>query len=114
MSVCNNVVFPRNVFKAVAWSLCCYPGDKTYKVVHPKPLCPRWVSVAESLGWYSCLLQVCVNLPVSELDTGVLEKLLTKGHLEFLSSCCFCDLVWFLVSQKALFLGFVAAFSLAL
>lgn len=43
-----------------------------------------------------------------------LETLLTARLLVFLSSCCFCDLVWFLVSQKALFLGSVAAFSLAL
>lgn len=43
-----------------------------------------------------------------------LEKLLTEGLLGLLSSCCFCDLVWFLVSQKALSLSSVAAFSLAL
>lgn len=44
----------------------------------------------------------------------VFRKLLTEGLLGLLSSCCFCDLVWFLVSQKALFLSSVAAFSLAL
>lgn len=34
-----------------------------------------------------------------------LGKFLTEGLSGFTSSCCFCDLVRFLVSQKALFLG---------
>lgn len=39
-----------------------------------------------------------------------LGKFLTEGFSGFTSSCCFCDLVWFLVSQKALFLGSCCCF----
>lgn len=81
---------------------------------HLKPSRPRLVFLpGESLVGAHVISGMC---QAARFRAGhrCLEKLLTKGLLGFLSSCCFCDLLWFLVSQKALFLGFVAAFSLAL
>lgn len=83
-------------------------------VVRVKPSCPGRVLVEENLGWCSCHLGYMSNCPFQSWAQVFRKKLLTEGLLGFLSSCCFCDLVWFLVSQKALFLSSVAAFSLAL
>lgn len=80
---------------------------------HLKPSRPRLIFPEESLVGAHVISGMC---QAAHFRAGhrCLAKLLTKGLLGFLSSCCFCDLLWFLVSQKALFLGFVAAFSLAL
>lgn len=112
VSLCNDVVcLNNNDFKAVAACRVSLLMNLIGK--HLKPSHPRLVFLEESLVGAPVVSGVC---QVARFRAGhrCLEVLLTKGLLGFLSSCCFCDLLWFLVSQKALFLGFVAAFSLAL
>lgn len=57
----------------------------------------RWICVLSS--------QVCVKPAVVSAGHRCLGKFLTEGLSGLKSSCCFCDLVRFLVSQKPLFLG---------
>lgn len=59
-------------------------------------------------GGRTCALVVsgtCQACLVSALNTGASENSFPKGLLGFTSSCCFCDLVRFLVSQKPWSLG---------
>lgn len=56
-------------------------------------------------GGCSCPPRYVPSLPWLPGGRRCLGKFLTEGLSGFTSSRCFCDLVWFLVSQKALFLG---------
>lgn len=87
---------PKRGVRAVVWSA---PGRHSADKP-PTPLTLRGLSG----GVADLSPQVCRACLVSALDTGARENP-SRRALGFTSSRCFRDLVWFLVSQKALFLG---------
>lgn len=109
--MCNDVVCLSNVLKSVA--VCRVSLLMNLIGKHLKPSHFRLVFLEESLVGTLVVSGMC-QAACFRGGHRCLEECLTKGLLGFLSSCCFRDLLWFLVSQKALFLSFVAAFSLAL
>lgn len=105
-----------SMFSKWLFSLClgCYSTDKPGKDSYLKsPVTLNSLSggVAGSVLLSS---QVRVRPACFRAGHRCLGKFLTEGLSGFTSSYCFCDLVQFLVSQKSLFLSFVAAFRLAL
>lgn len=111
MSVHNDMVCLNSDLKAVATRCVSLLMNLIGK--HLKPSRLRLVFLEESLVGTLVISGMC-QAACFRAGHRCLGELLTKGLLGFRSSCCFCDLLWFLVSQKALFLSFVAAFSLAL
>lgn len=106
-----------SMFSKWLFSLClgCYPTDKPEKDPYLKsPVTLNSLSQGV-IGSEFLSSQVCVKPACFRAGHRCLGKFLTEGLSGFTSSYCFCDLVQFLVSQKALFLlSFVAAFRLAL